>query len=77
MGNMYFIHGQNIYIRPGAEVLGTFVLGYWSNFFNLTQIIMDHVLVLILNVLRFYECVTSTSEFFLFVVNKMNLSLSI
>ena len=47
---------------------------------------MDHVLVVVLNVLKFYEYITSTSEYFLniccenkflFVVNKMKLSWSI
>ena len=62
MANMYFIYGQNIYIRPGAEVLGTRILEYI--FYSYSQL-MGHVLVLILNVLRFYEYITNTSEYFL------------
>ena len=35
MANMYFIHGQNIYIRQGAEYL---LLMYSSTFFTRTHI---------------------------------------
>ena len=58
------------------------VIVYSSKFFTRTQL-MGHVLVLMLNVLSFYEYFTSTSEYFLniccenlflFVVNKMKLS---
>ena len=50
--------------RPGANVLGTRVLEYIFEVLVLVLVeIIDHVLVLVVHVLIFYEYFTSTSEY--------------
>ena len=54
-----------IEIRTGAEVLSTHVLEYIFEILILLEI--SHVLILVLafNVLKLYEYITGTSEYFL------------